>query len=161
MEVGASVTIQASIPLSFPFTGNYELQNVNSGLALDVTGASTTTGAAVVQTAYTGATDQLWTLVSTAGSCYQIKNVKSGLVLNVTAASTTSGALIQQSAAQAMQPGNDQWQPALNADGSYSFYSLNSQMALEVPGASTSSGTQLDHSFANNATNQKFNLISH
>ena len=161
MEVGASITLQASLPVPFTFTGNYEIQNANSGPALDVSGGSTSSGAAVVQNTYTGTNSELWTLVATAGGCYQIKNVKSGLVLNVTGASTTTtGALIQQSAAQPMQPGNDQWYPALNADNTYSFYSLNSQMALDVPGSTSAAGVQLDQAFTNNNTNQKFNLIS-
>ncbi len=161
METAASVTVQASLPLGFSFSGNYEIQNANSGLALDISGGSTSSGAAVVQNTYTGATSQLWTFVHTAGDYYQIKNVKSGLVLNVKGHATTSGGLLQQYAAQGMLPGNDQWLPAINyADNTYSFYSLNSQLALEVPGASKSTGVQLDQWFANNNTNQKFNLIS-
>jgi len=161
METGASVTVQSSIPLTFGFSGNYEIQNVNSGLAIDVNGGSTSSGATIVQDAYTGATSQLWTLVNTAGDYYQIKNVKSGLVLNVKGHSTLSGGLLQQYAAQGQLPGNDQWHPALNSDGTYSFYSFNSQLTLEVPGASKTSGIQLDQWFANNGSNQKFNLISH
>jgi hypothetical protein len=41
----------------------YELKNRNSGLALSVSGESTSDGAQVVQQAYTGATSQLWSLV--------------------------------------------------------------------------------------------------
>ncbi|HEV2645161.1 MAG TPA: RICIN domain-containing protein [Acidobacteriaceae bacterium] len=161
MEVAGSVTVQASLPIAQSFSGNYEIQNVNSGLALDVSGGSTSSGAAIVQDAYTGATSQLWTFVATTGGNYQIKNVKSGLVLNVKGHSTTSGALIQQYAAGGPQPGNDRWAPAWNvADSTWSFYNLNSQMALDIPGGSKSTGVQLDQWFTNNATNQKFNLIS-
>jgi predicted alpha-1,6-mannanase (GH76 family) len=161
METAASVTIQASLPLTHSFSGNYEIQNVNSGLALDVSGGSTSSGAAVVQNTYTGASNQLWTLVATAGDYYQIKNVKSGLVLNVKGHSTTSAALIQQYAAQGPQPGNDRWQVTENfADNTWSFYNLNSQMALDVPRSSKSTGKQFDQAFGNNNTNQKFNLIS-
>ncbi|HEV2645401.1 MAG TPA: RICIN domain-containing protein [Acidobacteriaceae bacterium] len=161
MEAAASVDVQAALPLTSSFSGNYEIQNVNSGLALDIAGGSTSGGAAVVQNTYTGTSSQLWTLVATAGGYYQIKNVKSGLVLNVKGHSTTSQALIQQYAAQGPTPGNDRWFPAWNvADSTYSFYNLNSQMALDVPGASKSTGVQLEQYFTNNNTNQKFNLIS-
>ncbi|HEV2647257.1 MAG TPA: RICIN domain-containing protein [Acidobacteriaceae bacterium] len=156
MDSGASITVQAVLPVSFSFSGNYEIL-CDSGLVLDVSGGSTSGGAAVVQTAYTGATNQLWTFVSTAGGYFQIKNVKSGLVLNVKGHSTTSGALIQQYGPQGMQPGNDEWMPALNSDGTYSFYNLNSNMALEIFGST--SGTQFEQNFANNNTDQKFTLI--
>ncbi|HEV2645162.1 MAG TPA: RICIN domain-containing protein [Acidobacteriaceae bacterium] len=160
MEAGGSITMQASLPVSFSFSGNYELQNVNSGLALDVSGGSTSNGAAVVQNTYTGASSQLWTLVATSGGYYQIKNVNSGLVLNVKGHSTLAKALIQQYGAQGPTPGNDRWLPAKNSDGTWSFYNLNSQMSLDVPGASKSTGVQFQQSFANNNSNQKFNLIS-
>jgi hypothetical protein len=42
---------------------NYKLVNRNSGLALTVSGASTSDGAQIVQQAYTGASSQLWSLV--------------------------------------------------------------------------------------------------
>jgi hypothetical protein len=42
---------------------NYKLVDRNSGLALSVSGASTSDGAQIVQQTYTGASSQLWTLV--------------------------------------------------------------------------------------------------
>ncbi|HEV2645165.1 MAG TPA: RICIN domain-containing protein [Acidobacteriaceae bacterium] len=160
-EADDSVVIQSVLPISQSFSGNYEIQNVNSGLALEVTGGSTSNGAAVAQNTYTGATSQLWMFVATTGGYYQIRNVKSGLVMNVKGHSTGSGALIQQYSAQGPQPGNDRWLPAFNvADSTWSFYNLNSTMALDVPGASKSTGVQLEQYFTTNNTNQKFNLIS-
>jgi hypothetical protein len=42
---------------------NYKLVDRNSGLALSVSGGSTSDGAQIVQQAYTGATSQQWSLV--------------------------------------------------------------------------------------------------
>ena len=144
--------------------GTYEIRNVNSGLALNVYGAHTTTGTEVIQYPFSsGQNDSLWTFVPTSGGYYQIKNVNSGLVLNVSAAaaggSGINGALIIQWSAQGTTPGNDQWMPVQNSDGTFSFYNLFSKQALDVPGASTESGVQLDQWFANGTGAQKFNLI--
>jgi hypothetical protein len=88
--------------------------------------------------------------------------VNSGSVLNVsggTSGGGAAGALIVQWAAQGMMPGNDQWLPVQNADGTLSFYNFLSRMALDVPGSSETSGIQLDQWAGNGTTAQKFNLI--
>jgi len=165
MEMGSAAEIWQNLPPpALDLSGTWEIQNVNSGLALNVKGASTANGAAVVQYPFSsGQTNAEWTFVPTSGGFYQIKNVNSGLVLNVSGSVTSnalSGALIDQWAAAGITPGNDQWMPVQNSDGSYSFYSLNSYQALDVPGASKSSDVQLDQWFGNFGTNQKFKLIA-
>ena len=59
-----------------------------------------------------------------------------------------------------MIPGNDQWLPVQNPNGTYSFFNLNSLQALDVPNGSTASGTQLDQWFGNSTSAQEFNLIT-
>ena len=95
----------------------------------------------------------------TSGGYYQIKNVNSGQVVNVTGGSCIQGALIVQWPAGGLSPGNDQWLPVKNPDGTYSFYNLNSLQALAVPGGTTMEKTQLDQWFGNSTPAQKFNLI--
>ena len=163
MVSAAAVWSQLPTP-TMNLAGTYEIQNLNSGLALDVQGASTANSAAVVQEPYTsGAKDELWTFVPTSGGYYQIKNVNSGQVLNVAGGagggSGSSMAKIVQFPAQSMLPGNDQWLPVQNSDGTFSFYNMLSHMALNIPGSSTSSGTQLDQYFGNGSVGQKFSLI--
>jgi hypothetical protein len=163
MLSAASVWSQLPTP-TINLAGTYEIQNVNSGLALNVAGASTSNSAEVVQYPFSsGQTNALWTFVPTSGGYYQIKNVNSGLVLNVTGGvgggSGSAQAKIVQYAAQSMIPGNDQWLPVQNSDGTFSFYNLLSKQALNVPGSSTASDTQLDQYFGNGSTAQKFSLI--
>ena len=156
---GASVWSQLPPP-AMNLAGTYEIQNVNSGLALNVSGGSTANGAKVIQYPFSsGQNNALWTFVPTSGGYYHIRNVNSGLVLNVSGGSGVNGASIVQWAAQGMTPGNDQWEPVQNSDGTFSFYNLLSKQALEVPGASANSGVQLDQWFANGQVQQKFNLI--
>jgi len=147
-------------PPGLILSGTWEIENVNSGLAVNVYGASTTNGEAIIQYPFSsGAKNAEWTFVPTSGGYYQIRNVNSGQVINVNAASSAKGALVVQWPAQSMVPGNDQWYPVENPDGSYSFYNLNSYQALEVPGFSTTEGTQLDQYFGNFGKNQEFYLI--
>ncbi len=159
------VTEPEAIVSAPTFSGNYELLNAKSNLALTVSGGSTASGAAVVQQAYTGAAEQLWTITATSGGYYHIKNVKSALVLNVSGSSTASfqvGAKVIQYASQPVGgEGNDEWMPIVNSDGSYTFFNLNSERVLDDPGASTAAGTQFDQWVANGTPGQEFKLISH
>ena len=141
------------------FTGNYQIQNVASGLSLNVSGNSTANGGAIIQWGYSGAANELFTFTPTSGGYYQIVNNNSGLDVVVQGASTSQGAkIIQWSFGSA---GNDQWKPVQNSDGSYTFYNLHSGQVLDNPGSSTSQGTQMDQWGNNNGSNQHWQLISH
>lgn len=161
-EMSSAAAIwQHLLPPGVSLSGSYEIQNVASGLALNVSGASTENGAAIIQYPFSsGATNALWAFVPTSGGYYQIKNVNSGEVANVTGASGINGASIVQWPGNGMLPGNDQWLPVQNPNGTYSFFNLNSLQALDVPNGSTASGTQLDQWFGNSTAAQEFNLIS-
>ncbi len=165
METESAMVLQqvsqiADIAEPFYFSGKYELINAQSKLALTVSGGSTEKGAAVVQEPYVGGDDALWTLIPTSGGYYHIKNVKSGQVLNVSGASALDGAEIIQEPAKGLRPGNDQWMPVQNADGTYTFFNLNSQQVLDDFRASTTAGNQFDQYVANGTAGQKFTLIS-
>jgi Ricin-type beta-trefoil lectin domain-like/Glycosyl hydrolase family 76 len=161
-ESSAAAIWQHLPPPTMNLVGTYEIQNVNSGLALEVSGGSTTSDAAIVQEPFaSGNNAYLWKINASAGSggYYQIENVNSGQCLNVSGASGINGAKIVQYPCQSMIPGNDQWMPVQNPDGTFSFYNLLSYQAVDIPGASTASGVQLDQWFGNGTTAQKFNLI--
>jgi hypothetical protein len=152
-----SITVQPTAAV-VPGTGEYEIQCVASGLAVNVSGASTSDGAAIIQWPYNGSSNSLWTFVATSNGYYQIKNVNSGLDVAVLNASTSIGAaIIQWSYGSA---GNDQWEPVQNNYGTYTFYNLLSGLALDDPQSSTSQGTQFDQALPTGGSNQTFNLIS-
>ena len=160
VEMQSAVAIWQHLPPpSVDLSCTYEIESAASGLAMtvDATVDSMAKGTAVIQSPFaSGSANALWTLVPTSGGYYQIRNVNSGLVVNVSAASALSGAKLVQWSAQRMLPGNDQWLPVQNADGTYSFYNLNSLQALNASGAS---GSQLDQGFGNSSTAQKFRLV--
>jgi Ricin-type beta-trefoil lectin domain/Glycosyl hydrolase family 76/Ricin-type beta-trefoil lectin domain-like len=143
-----------------PFTGNYEIKNSTSGLSLGVKGDSTANSAPVVENPDTGDTGASWTFVPESNGYYEIKNALSGQLLNVSAASGAPGALVVQWPAGGLVPGNDQWLPVQNPDGTWSFYNRNSQLALDDPAGSTTAGTQLEQWSPNNTANQTFTLTS-
>ena len=146
--------IQPSLNLS----GTYEIQNANSGLALNVYGGQTVNGVEIIQWPFSnGATNAEWKFVPASPGYYRIQNVNSGLYVNVTGASTAFGALLVQY--QSVGTYNDQWRVVQNSDGTYSFYNALSTDAIDVPAASTASGIQLDQYGENGTSAQKFNLI--
>ena len=157
----AAASWQHLPPPAISLSGTFEIKSAASGLALNVTGGSTANGAAIIQWPFSaGQTNALWTFVPTSGGYYQIKNVNSGEVVNVSGASGINGASIVQWPAQGMTPGNDQWMPVSNGDGTYSFYNLNSQQALDVPNGSTASKLQMDQWFGNSTAAQKWTLVA-
>lgn len=142
---------------NIPFAGVYEIQSASSGQALDVSGASTANGAAVVQWPYAGGRNQLWNFIPTSAGYYQIKSANSALDLAVTNASSTNGALITQW--QFGSAKNDEWLPSANADGTYTFYNRRSGRVLDIPDKSTTAGEQITQWQANGGSNQKFSCI--
>lgn len=162
LETSSAVAIwQFLPPADTPaLAGNTIMRNVASKLALSIAGGSTAKDAPVVQEADPPGESAVWTLVPTSGGYYQIKNVKSGLFMSVTGAAVQSGAKIVQRPAQGMNPGDDQWRPVKNADGTYSFFNRNSQQALDDPALATEPGTQYGQWFGNNSYAQQFNLIA-
>jgi MYXO-CTERM domain-containing protein len=141
--------------------GLIELRNAGSKLSLKVSGAATTAAASIVQDAFSGGAEALWTFVPTAGSYYQIRNANSGLLLGVSGPTGKQGAGIVQGRDQGLRPGTDRWLPVKNDDGTYAFYNLSSVFALDVPAGSTVSGTQLDQRAGDGTSNQKFELVVH
>jgi predicted alpha-1,2-mannosidase len=139
------------------FSGVYEFENLASGLAMNVTGGSTSSGTTIVQWPFSdNDTNSLWSFSPTSDGYYRIANLNSGLFVTVSGASTTSGGGIVQAAADST--GDGEWQPTANPDGTYSFYNRNSGLVLEDPKSSTANSTQLDQWGANGGSNQKFNL---
>jgi hypothetical protein len=121
-------------------TGNWEIANVNSGLAMEVFNWSTANGGIVDQWAYSGGA-----------------NVNSGKVLDAVNRGTTNGTKLQQWTN--LSGSNQEYiiRRAAN-DTNIVIINSNSGLAVEVPGGSTSNGTQLDLWGENGGTNQQWLL---
>lgn len=140
-------------------TGTYQIQNVASGLSLNVSNNITANNACIIQYSYSGSANEKFTFTPTDSGYYQIVNVNSGKDVVVKGASTANGALIIQYQFGSSQ--NDQWKPQQNSDGTYTFINRHSGLVLEDPGSSTASAKQMDQWGSNSGNNQKWNLISH
>jgi O-Glycosyl hydrolase len=140
----------------YPSGAIYKLVNKNSGLVMDVNGASTANSASVIQYTDNGGNNQRWKLVSAGNGYYKIQNVNSGLLLDVNQSSTTGGtALIQY---QDNGGYNQQWLP-VDAGGSLTLVNRNSGMTADVNQASTASGASVIQWADNNGTNQQWILV--
>lgn len=73
----------------------YKIINRNSGLALDISGASTSNGGKAIQWSYSGGTNQQWQEVSVNGG-YKLVNRNSGLVLDDPGWSKSAGTQLDQ-----------------------------------------------------------------
>jgi predicted alpha-1,6-mannanase (GH76 family) len=156
----AAAVWQMFPPASSPsLSGIFEIRNSASQLSLTVGGAST--GAAVVQQAFSGDAFALWNFVPGAGGYFAIQNVGSGLVIQIDAGSYALGAQVTQGRPAVNGQGNDWWLPVDGGDGSYFFYNLASTLALDDPGQSAAAETQFDQWAGNGTAAQKFTLIPH
>jgi len=137
--------------------GYYALANQHSNLLLDVTSASTSTGAKVIQWNSNGGTNQQWRLVPVSGGFYNIVNRNSGLLLDVTSSSTGPGASIIQWSSTGGT--NQQWSLVPAGGGFYTIVNRNSGLLLDVNGASTSAGAGVIQWNNTAGSNQLWRLI--
>ena len=115
-----------------------------SGRCLDVTGASTATGAADEIWDCTGGSNQTWTATFDG----TIRSAQTGLCLDVENAYTTPGEAIDQWTCNGQT--NQKW--VINSDGS--VVGVQSDLCLDVSGNATANGTPVEIWTCNNQSNQ-------
>ena len=77
--------------------GDYVIiTNLFSGLVMDVSGSSVSSGAQIIQNTPNGSASQRWKIVDAGGWFYWLENQNSGLYLDVQGASTSNGAHLVQ-----------------------------------------------------------------
>ncbi|MBN1805522.1 MAG: RICIN domain-containing protein [Sedimentisphaerales bacterium] len=110
----------------------YELVNCNSGLVLQINGASQ-----AEQGSYQGAANQEWLIVDLGGGWYKIVNTNNGRVLEVPGGSMSQGTRL----ADAVWTGADhqKWS-FVNLGSYYKILNKNSGMCINVSGASQNEG---------------------
>lgn len=135
----------------------YRLLNINSGDALDVNGASTASGANIIQWPQNGGNNQQWVITDNGNGYYKIINRNSGDALDVNSASTTAGANIIQ---WPWNGGNNQqWQLTAISTGVYEVTNRNSGLVLDVSGASTTNGTGIVQQPWNSSNDQQWQIV--
>ena len=135
--------------------GTYKLINLNSGLALDATGAQTTNGTQLEQWTYNGGNNQRWTVTSLGSSLYEILGVQSGKCVDVNGGGTANGTKVQLWT----YGGGSNQKYYFNSTGG-GYYEISPSHAtgscLDVNGASKSAGAIVDLWQWNGGGNQQW-----
>ncbi|MGN5636110.1 RICIN domain-containing protein [Streptomyces sp. AC154] len=147
---------------SSPPAGTRRLTSAASGHLMDVSGAATADGAAVVQWPATGGANQQWALHRVRGDVYTLVGADSGKCLEVPGKSTAQGARLDVWTCD--DGTNQQW--ALQAAGSYTsstntsyvLVNLGSGWVADVAKESTAPGAALQQWAATGGTNQIWKL---
>ncbi|MFF4260210.1 RICIN domain-containing protein [Streptomyces sp. NPDC001663] len=138
-------------------SGKYEIVSVRSGKALDAWQVGTANGTLIDQWAYSGATNQQWTLARNSAGYYTITGVGSGKALDIPAATNWSGIQLQLWSGTG-QP-NQQWQIAPTDGGNYTIESRLNGYMVDVFGNSTTNGAAIDQWPNSGGTNQQWQLV--
>jgi hypothetical protein len=135
----------------------YFLQNRNSGLNMDVWGASTANGANIAQgTANTG-NNQKFTFTHLGDGLYKIIVSHSGQSLDINNFNKANGANVEQYPYGSTT--NQQFILVATGDGFYKIIARHSGKVIEVAGASTANGANVQQWDNNNQTCGQWKLI--
>ncbi|MBV6700311.1 RICIN domain-containing protein [Kitasatospora aureofaciens] len=156
------MTTANSASASTGYPTNNMLRSENSGLCVDVSGASQANGAAIIQWGCNGGSNQIWSAVYYHGnnelnSGYQLVNLNSGKCLEVPAWSTSAGTGLDQ---WDCNGGTNQLWSAGNGDSvGAMWWNVNGMnagisMVIDEPHFDKNWGTQLDQWSPNWGLNQ-------
>jgi uncharacterized repeat protein (TIGR03803 family) len=137
-------------------SGEYHLQNVNSGLYVGVAGASTEEGADLVQWDSNGSPDQEWIVTMVGNGVYQIEDVNSKLLVGVASASKEEHASVVQWEANGSP--DQKWQ-FIPSGSNWLITDVNSGMQMAIDGNFVNEGASVIQWPANGTTSQLFTLI--
>ncbi|MFF4545106.1 glycoside hydrolase family 47 protein [Streptomyces sp. NPDC001406] len=134
-------------------SGTFRLVNRATGRAMDVSGASTADGGAVITwTPHSGA-NQRW-IATTSGGLTKLTGLNSGKVLEVPRSSTADGTALNQWAHNGTA--TQQWTLQAMGGGHQRLVNRNSGMALDVDG--TANGAAVVQRTAGDAASQQWRL---
>jgi len=155
---GTVCALDAFSSVAFPTAQNasYKIVNRNSGMAVDVLGASTSDGANIVQWGYGNADNQHWKFESVGSGAYEISSRSSGKLLDVLGASTADNATVVQWADN--NGANQRWQLVDAGNGYVKLRNVNSGKVLGVSGSSTTAGDQILQVPDTGATSQQWQV---
>ncbi|MGV9315877.1 RICIN domain-containing protein [Streptomyces sp. NPDC003691] len=137
LGLSGTATAGAPVPVAEKAAAAVFVKNVtlrlasDPGQAADVSGASTTNGASVIQWALTRNANQRWEAEATDSGYYRFQSVNSGFCLNVQGGGNEDGAQIIQYTCGAAA--NEQWKFVAKGTG-YQIVARSSNKCLNVQG---------------------------
>jgi hypothetical protein len=142
LALAASLLLISPQAHAAPTPGTYYvIESAHSGHVLDINGASTQTGAALIQWNRTNANNQQFRFIDAGGGYWRIQARHSGHVLDVYQHNTDNGADIVQWTD--LNGTNQQWSIREHADGTVSFINRLSGKALDLWNGSMSAGARI------------------
>ncbi|MER6080718.1 RICIN domain-containing protein [Streptomyces sp. NPDC001833] len=132
--------------------------NRKSGKVLDVSGASTADGGAVIQWPWGGGTNQQWKLLPDADGSYRLSNVRSGKVLQSPGGSAQGDGLSQWT-----DDGGDNqsWKLVLSrTSGYHQLVNVRNGWCADVKDASTADGASVIQWPATGGSNQDWQILA-
>ena len=151
----ASVTYSG--PTGFDPDSYYKLVNLNSGLLLDVSGASMSDGALLIQWPDNGGWNQQWAIVGLGAGIYKLVNRNSGAIVDVSNGSSEDGASIIQF--HDHDASNQQWSLIDPGDGTVQLLNLNSGLLADVLNGSSEAGASIVQYHDDCGPSQRWTLL--
>lgn len=139
--------------------GRYSMTSPSSGMLADVSGASTTAGAQVIQWPANSGLNQAWTLVPTpdANRAYRVENRQTGGRLDVNGDSTADNATLLQWSDNGQA--DQRWTFVKQSGGAYTIVNANSGKLVNIPNGNTTAGTQLIQYHDDGNSNSRWTLV--
>jgi hypothetical protein len=138
-------------------SGYVKIINRKSGLALDISGGSTSNGGKAIQWSYSGGANQQWQEVAANGG-YKLVNRNSGLLLEDPGFSTSTGTQLDQWSGN--NGSNQVWNLVSAGNGYYYLVNQASGLYADVSGGSTTQGAAVIQWSSNGGTNQQWQVIA-
>ena len=140
-------------------SGSYTMKSSADGLLADVSGASTSAGAPVIQWPSNNGANQKWTLVPVpdANQAYRVENVLTGGRLDVDGDSTADTAKLLQWTDNGQA--DQKWTFVRQSSGAYTIVNANSGKLVNIPGPTTMQATQLIQYTDDGNSNSRWTLV--
>ncbi|MEZ0111191.1 alpha-galactosidase [Catenulispora sp. EB89] len=140
-------------------SGSYTLKSSSDGLLADVSGASTSSGAPVIQWPSNSGANQKWTLVPVpdANQAYRVENLLTGGRLDVNNDSTADSATLLQWTDNGQA--DQKWTFVRQSSGAYTIVNANSGKLVNIPGPTTTAATQLIQFSDDGNSNSRWTLV--
>lgn len=157
MSWSNTLTIDTAAGTVSGATNNFKLMNKKSGKVMEVAGASSEDGAAVVQSPDGGGDNQKWSFNYNGSGHFRLTNVKSGKVLDVPDESKNDGIALKQ---WTNHDGDNQaWLFIDTGGGDYQIRNKNSGKLIGVVQGSTDDAAAIEQRGSSGGDEQRWRIV--
>lgn len=153
--LAAGMIVGVDAAAAAPTPGAYRLVNANSGLCLEVPGASTSDNVQLVQNGCGGAASQTWHLTAQGGG-FRLAAAHSGKCAGVIGAATSAGKAVQQESCTGAA--SQTWTLTQVGGSTYRVVNVNSGKCLNVKDSSKSAGALVQQNSCDSVVSKSWTL---